>query len=89
VRIHRDYVERRIGGGAPPTTEAYARALEQFQRIPGAVRVPAAETTPDLVRRRAGAEAEEAEEAVDAEEAAPAAEEAAEPGTGGAWEPEP
>lgn len=54
VQIHRDYVERRIGGGEPPTTDAYARALEEFQRLPGAVRMPASETTPDVVRRRTG-----------------------------------
>jgi len=43
VQIHRDYVERRIGGGAAPTSDAYGRALEEFHKLPGAVRQPAAE----------------------------------------------
>jgi hypothetical protein len=45
VQIHRDYVERRVGGGAPPTPGAYARASEQWHRLPGAVRVPPTEVT--------------------------------------------
>ena len=37
-------VQRRIGGGAPPTSKAYDRAMEQWQNLPGAVRsVPAAD----------------------------------------------
>lgn len=43
VRIHRDYVERRLGGGAPATPEAYARALEQWHQLPGAVSTPPTE----------------------------------------------
>lgn len=43
VRIHQEYIERRIGGGAPPTPEAYARALEQWNALPGAVPTPQAE----------------------------------------------
>jgi hypothetical protein len=37
VRIHEDFVNRRVGGGAPATREAYDRALEQWHRLPGAV----------------------------------------------------
>jgi hypothetical protein len=40
VRIHEDYVRRHLGGGAPPTPEAYERAIEQFNRLPGAMRTP-------------------------------------------------
>ncbi|MGE5764791.1 MAG: hypothetical protein ACM3ZF_13230 [Mycobacterium leprae] len=47
VRIHREFVERRIGGGAPPTQEAYARAVEQWHALPGAVRGPATEIVPE------------------------------------------
>ena len=46
VRIHREYVQRRIGGGAQPTPQAYERALEQWHRLPGAVRTPATEVRP-------------------------------------------
>jgi hypothetical protein len=45
VRIHREYVERRVGGGTEPTKEAYARALEQWRQLPGAVSTPPAELT--------------------------------------------
>ena len=45
VQIHRDYIERRLGGGAPATPEAYARAIEQGHKLPGAVRVPPTEVT--------------------------------------------
>jgi hypothetical protein len=40
VRIHEDYVQRHLGGGAPATPEAYERAIEQFNRLPGAMRTP-------------------------------------------------
>lgn len=42
-RIHRDYLERRLGGGAAATPEAYARALEQWRKLPGAVSTPPTE----------------------------------------------
>ena len=47
VKIHRDYVERQLGGGAPATPEGYARAIEQWHKLPGAVRVPPTELTRD------------------------------------------
>ena len=47
VEVHRDYVRRQLEGGAPATPEAYARALEQWHKLPGAVRVPATELTGD------------------------------------------
>ena len=43
VRIHRDYVEQRLGGGGQATPEAYEEALRQWQDIPGAVSRPPAE----------------------------------------------
>lgn len=39
VRIHEDYVRHHMSGGDPATPEAYERAMEQFRRLPGAVRV--------------------------------------------------
>jgi hypothetical protein len=47
VRIHREYVERRVGGGAPATPEAYDRALQQWHQIPGAVSFPPTEVVGD------------------------------------------
>ncbi|WP_433379273.1 hypothetical protein ACQPZX_13190 [Actinoplanes sp. CA-142083] len=92
VRIHRDYVERRIGGGAAPTSDAYGRALEEFHKLPGAVRQPAAEATGDTVRERSAPSAAPETSAAPERSAAPAAEDVAhedESGddTGGAWEP--
>jgi hypothetical protein len=43
VKIHREYVEERLGGGGPATPEAYDQALRQWQNIPGAVSRPPAE----------------------------------------------
>ena len=43
VKIHREYVERHVGGGAAATPEAYRRALEQWHQLPGAVSRPATE----------------------------------------------
>lgn len=43
VKIHREYVERRVGRGGPATPEAYARALEQWHKLPGAVSTPPTE----------------------------------------------
>src|SRR5262249_1246063 len=33
VRLNEAYLEHRVAGGAPATTEAYRRAVEQFQRL--------------------------------------------------------
>ena len=46
VKIHREYVQRRLGGGALPTPEAYENALDQWHKIPGAIRGPAGEVHP-------------------------------------------
>jgi hypothetical protein len=47
VKIHREYVERRVGRGGPATPEAYARALEQWHKLPGAVSTPPTEVRAD------------------------------------------
>jgi hypothetical protein len=75
VRIHREYVERRMGGGGEPTPEAYARALKQWHELPGAVSAPPTEVTGDEA-----AGAEEIEEEEDTQREAGAAEEEEEEG---------
>ena len=42
-----EIVRRRMEGGAPPTPEAYDQALEEWQKLPGAVvRPPATVKSP-------------------------------------------
>jgi hypothetical protein len=53
VKIHREYVQRRLGGGALPTPEAYEDALEEWHKIPGAVRGSAGEVHPERLQREA------------------------------------
>jgi hypothetical protein len=36
-KVHEEIIQRRIGGGEAPTPEAYARALKQWQQLPGSV----------------------------------------------------
>jgi hypothetical protein len=38
LRLHEAYLEYRVAGGAPTTREAYRRAVEQFDRLPGVIR---------------------------------------------------
>jgi hypothetical protein len=47
VRVHQAYLEHRLGGGEPATPQAYLRAFEQFQKLPGAVRGKPAVKIPD------------------------------------------
>lgn len=35
--VHIEIANRRLQGGAPPTPQAYARAFEQWRKLPGAV----------------------------------------------------
>lgn len=44
--VHEEIVARRLEGGAPPTPEAYARALEEWQQLPGSVVRPPTDVTP-------------------------------------------
>src|SRR5437773_10340296 len=39
-KVHEEIIERRLEGGAPPTPEAYTRALEQWHKLPGSVMRP-------------------------------------------------
>ena len=36
-KVFGNLIQRRLGGGAPPTAQAYARAMQQWQKLPGAV----------------------------------------------------
>jgi hypothetical protein len=47
VQIHRDYVERRVGGGERLTPEAYARVTRQWEALPGAIARPPVDLTGD------------------------------------------
>jgi len=38
LRLHEAYLEYRVVGGEPATPEAYRRAVEQFDRLPGVIR---------------------------------------------------
>jgi hypothetical protein len=67
VRIHREYVERRVSGGADATPEAYARAIKQWHELPGAVSAPPTEVTGEDA---AGGEENEEEEDAQTEDAA-------------------
>jgi hypothetical protein len=64
VKIHREYVEQRLGGGGEATSETYDEALRQWQRIPGTVSRPPAEVRPP----KPPAEREEPEESDKADE---------------------
>lgn len=62
VKIHRDYIERRVGGGAPPTPEAYERAIREWHQLPGAVSVPPTELSGDDAKRAPEKKEDEADE---------------------------
>jgi hypothetical protein len=35
--VHQQIIDRRLGGGAPATPDAYAKALEEWHQLPGSV----------------------------------------------------
>jgi hypothetical protein len=72
VRIHREYVQERIGGGELPTPGAYERAVDQWHQLPGAVRAPVSEVHP-LAEQVAGELEHVAEELIETGAAGPAA----------------
>jgi hypothetical protein len=47
VKVHEAYLEHRLGGGEPATPEAFRRAIEQFQKLPGAIRSVPSQATPE------------------------------------------
>jgi len=42
-QVHEDLANERLGGGAPATSDAYQRAIEQWQQLPGSVVRPASD----------------------------------------------
>jgi hypothetical protein len=44
--VHQELLEKRIGGGDPPTPEAYAKALQEWQQLPGSVVRPPTDVKP-------------------------------------------
>ena len=44
--VHQQIVERRLSGGAPATPEAYAKALEEWQQLPGSIVRPPTDEKP-------------------------------------------
>jgi hypothetical protein len=53
VRVHEAYLEHRLGGGEAPDPEAHLRAIEEFERLPGALR-----TTPSTPQESRGSDEE-------------------------------
>jgi hypothetical protein len=35
--VHQRIIDRRLGGGAPASPEAYAKALEEWHQLPGSI----------------------------------------------------
>jgi len=54
VRVHLEIEARRFRGGLPPTPERYARAREQWNRLPGAIVRPSTDANPVQESRLAG-----------------------------------
>jgi hypothetical protein len=67
ARIHREYVERHVGGGGPATPEAYEQALRQWHELPGAVSTPPAEVRGEPTPPPEGSGEEQEDEGRDAE----------------------
>jgi hypothetical protein len=44
--VHQQIVERRLSGGAPATPEAYAKAIEEWQQLPGSIVRPPTDEKP-------------------------------------------
>ncbi len=44
--VHEQIIDRRLGGGAPATPEGYAKALEEWNKLPGSVVRPPTDEKP-------------------------------------------
>jgi hypothetical protein len=44
--VHQELLEKRLGGGDPPTPEAYATALKEWQQLPGSIVRPPTDVKP-------------------------------------------
>lgn len=61
VRVHQAYLEA-LRGDQPPDPEAYLRAIEQFEQLPGAFRTLPGRVTPEEGEREPGDSTEAPEE---------------------------
>lgn len=52
--VHQEIIERRLGGGAPATPEAYAKALEEWHQLPGSVVRPPTDEKPAMKPKKEG-----------------------------------
>jgi hypothetical protein len=59
VDVHRAYLEHRLAGGEPASPEAYRRAIEQFQKLPGAMRTVPPAASPEKPGSEPGAKDED------------------------------
>jgi hypothetical protein len=57
---HAEFVQRHFGGGVEPTPELFDRAIEVWQRLPGAVVGSAAQARPNRPTPATGGDDEEA-----------------------------
>lgn len=58
-KAHGQILERRWLGSPPPTAERYARAIQQWHALPGAVMYPAGDVTGTAETKNPGGSAEE------------------------------
>jgi hypothetical protein len=54
--VHQQIIERRLGGGAPATPEAYARGLEEWNQLPGSVVRPPTDEKPATKNKKQGSD---------------------------------
>lgn len=52
--VHQQIVERRLGGGAPATPEAYGKALDEWHQLPGSVVRPPTDEKPATEPKKQG-----------------------------------
>lgn len=52
--VHQQIIERRLGGGAPATPEAYGKALEEWHQLPGSVVRPPTDEKPATEPKKQG-----------------------------------
>ena len=58
-KAHMQILERRWLGSPPPTAQRYARAIEQWHALPGAVMYPPSDVTGTAETKKPGGSAEE------------------------------
>lgn len=63
VRVHEAYLEHRLAGGEAPDPEAHLRAIEEFERLPGALRT----TPPPTPEESSGSDGDAEDEPAEGE----------------------